>query len=93
VGKELEVLVEGVSDESEFLLEGRHAGQAPEIDGKVYLANGEAKAGELRRARVTDAADYDLVADLLPREGDVIERPPGATGRTASAKKLRLRTI
>ena len=33
------MLVEGVSDESEFLLEGRHAGQAPEIDGKIYLAN------------------------------------------------------
>jgi ribosomal protein S12 methylthiotransferase len=86
VGRELEVLVEGVSDESEFLLEGRHAGQAPDIDGKVYLANGEARAGELRRAIVTDAADYDLVADLLPREGGDRERPPGA-------KKIRLKTL
>lgn len=86
VGRELEVLVEGVSDESEFLLEGRHAGQAPDIDGKVYLANGEAKPGELRRALVTDAADYDLVADLLPPEGTPLERPPGA-------KKVRLKTL
>jgi ribosomal protein S12 methylthiotransferase len=86
VGKELEVLVEGVSDESEFLLEGRHAGQAPDIDGKVFLANGEAKVGEVRRALVTDAADYDLVADLLPREGGEAERPPGA-------KKVRLKTL
>lgn len=86
VGRQLEVLVEGVSDESEFLLEGRHAGQAPDIDGKIYLANGEAKAGELRRALVTDAADYDLVADLLPREGGEAERPPGA-------KKRRLKTL
>jgi ribosomal protein S12 methylthiotransferase len=86
VGQELEVLVEGVSDESEFLLEGRHRGQAPDIDGKVYLANGEAKPGELRRAIVTDAADYDLVADLLPREGGGHDRPPGA-------KKLRLKTV
>jgi ribosomal protein S12 methylthiotransferase len=86
IGKELEVLVEGVSDESEFLLEGRHAGQAPDIDGKVYLANGEAEPGELRRALVTDAADYDLVADLLPRHGGSAERPPGA-------KKLRLKTL
>ncbi|HKO93591.1 MAG TPA: 30S ribosomal protein S12 methylthiotransferase RimO [Polyangiaceae bacterium] len=89
VGSELEVLVEGVSDESEFLLEGRHAGQAPDIDGKVYLANGEAQPGEIRRARITDAADYDLVADLLPRDGDVLERPPGAR----AVKKLRLRTV
>ncbi len=87
VGSEIEVLVEGVSDESEFLLEGRHRGQAPDIDGKVYLANGEAKAGEIRKARVTDAADYDLVADLLPREGGDIDRPPGAI------KRVRLKTL
>jgi len=86
VGKQLEVLVEGVSEESEFLLEGRHAGQAPDIDGKIFLANGEAKVGELRKAIVTDAADYDLVADLLPRDGGEAERPPGA-------KKLRLKTL
>lgn len=86
LGRELEVLVEGVSEESEFLLEGRHVGQAPDIDGKVYLANGEAEAGEIRKAVVTDAADYDLVADLLPREGGHPERPPGA-------KKLRLKTV
>ena len=37
-GQELEVLVEGPSDESEYLLMGRHEGQAPEIDGQVYLS-------------------------------------------------------
>jgi ribosomal protein S12 methylthiotransferase len=92
VGREIEVLVEGVSDESEFLLEGRHAGQAPEIDGKVYLANGEAHTGELRRARVTDAADYDLVADLLPLEGGVVERPT-RSARSPAARKVHLRTL
>jgi ribosomal protein S12 methylthiotransferase len=86
VGSTIDVLVEGVSDESEFLLEGRHKGQAPDIDGKVYLANGAAEPGELRKALVTDAADYDLVADLLPREGGTAERPPGA-------KRVRLRTL
>jgi ribosomal protein S12 methylthiotransferase len=86
VGRELEVLVEGVSEESEFLLEGRHVGQAPDIDGKVFLANGEARPGEIRRALVTDAADYDLVADLLPRDGGALERPP-------DAKKKRLRLV
>jgi ribosomal protein S12 methylthiotransferase len=89
VGSQIDVLVEGVSDESEFLLEGRHAGQAPDIDGKVYLANGEAQPGEIRRALVTDAADYDLVADLLPRDGALIDRPPGGS----PSKKLRLRTV
>jgi ribosomal protein S12 methylthiotransferase len=86
VGQTLDVLVEGVSDESDFLLEGRHKGQAPEIDGKVYLANGEARPGELRRALVTNSADYDLVADLLPADGATPPRPPGS-------KKLRLRSL
>ncbi len=69
VDTEVEVLVDGVSDESDFLLEGRFWGQAPEVDGKVYLANADAAPGEIRRAFVTDAADYDLVADLLGPDG------------------------
>ncbi|QQR90749.1 MAG: 30S ribosomal protein S12 methylthiotransferase RimO [Myxococcales bacterium] len=65
IGKTLEVMVEGLSDESDLLLEGRHRGQAPDIDGKVYLANGTAKAGDIVQAHVTDAADYDLLADII----------------------------
>jgi ribosomal protein S12 methylthiotransferase len=64
VGRDLEVLVEGVSDESELLLQGRWFGQAPEIDGSVYLADGSAQPGDLVRARVTDGSDYDLAASL-----------------------------
>lgn len=69
VGTELEVLVDGPSEESELLLQGRWWGQAPEVDGVVHLANGSAEPGELRRAVVTHAADHDLVADLLDRDG------------------------
>jgi ribosomal protein S12 methylthiotransferase len=64
VGKEIEVLVEGVSTESDYLLEGRWYGQAPGIDGLTYLANGQAAPGSLVRARVTQGADYDLAATL-----------------------------
>jgi ribosomal protein S12 methylthiotransferase len=64
VGRELEVLVEGVSDESEYLLEGRWYGQAPGIDGVTYLADGQAAPGTLVRARVTQGSDYDLAASL-----------------------------
>jgi len=64
VGTELEVLVEGVSSESEYLMEGRWYGQAPGIDGVVYLADGQVPAGSLVRARVTQASDYDLAATL-----------------------------
>jgi ribosomal protein S12 methylthiotransferase len=63
-GEQLEVLVEGPSEESEYLVQGRHAGQAPEVDGVVILADcaGTVRPGEMVRATVTDSGDYDLVA-------------------------------
>lgn len=64
VGQELDVLVEGESEESELLLQGRHGGQAPEVDGAVHLTNGAAQPGDIRRALITHAGDYDLVGDL-----------------------------
>lgn len=65
VGEELTVLVEGESSESELVMIGRHAGQAPEIDGCVYLSGGPVAAGELWRSRVLGATDYDLHAEAL----------------------------
>ena len=68
VGRPLEVLVEGPSEESEYLWAGRHEGQAPEIDGGVFLALGEGikapRPGDLVRAEVTGYADYDLAATV-----------------------------
>jgi ribosomal protein S12 methylthiotransferase len=64
VGSELEVLVEGPSEDEELVFVGRHAGQAPEVDGSVYLSGGEVRPGELRRVRITQASDYDLVGEL-----------------------------
>jgi ribosomal protein S12 methylthiotransferase len=67
-GRELEVLVEGPSDESEYVLMGRHEGQAPEIDGQVYLTLGEdftPAPGTFVRARVTQSAEYDLAAEVI----------------------------
>src|ERR1044071_1315013 len=40
VGREIDVLVEGESSESEHLMEGRWFGQAPGIDGVTYLTDG-----------------------------------------------------
>jgi len=64
VGKEIQVLVEGESSESEYLMEGRWYGQAPGIDGVTYLTNGQATPGSLVTARVTQGSDYDLAASL-----------------------------
>ncbi len=64
VGRTLEVLVEGPSPETEHLLVGRHAGQAPEIDGQVYINDGVARPGDLVQVQVAQAADYDLVGAI-----------------------------
>ena len=64
VGRELDVLVEGMSSESDYLMEGRWYGQAPGIDGVTYLSDRQVKPGSLVRARVTQASDYDVAATL-----------------------------
>lgn len=69
VGQELPVLVEGPSQETDLLWEGRLATQAPEIDGVTLINDfegAEPKQGEIRRLRITEAHDYDLVGTLLP---------------------------
>jgi ribosomal protein S12 methylthiotransferase len=68
IGRRLEVLVEGRSEETEHLLAGRHAQQAPEIDGLTYVNDGVAYPGEIVTVEVTDAADYDVVGRVVERE-------------------------
>ncbi|HYA25863.1 MAG TPA: 30S ribosomal protein S12 methylthiotransferase RimO [Terriglobales bacterium] len=69
VGKEFELLLEGPSQESELLLEGRTRMHAPEIDGKVFVNDVpdgvQPQSGEFYRCVITEAHDYDLVAKIL----------------------------
>jgi ribosomal protein S12 methylthiotransferase len=65
IGSVMEVLVEGVSEETGLLLEGRHEGLAPEIDGVVYINDGSARAGEFVKVKITDAGLYDLVGHVV----------------------------
>ncbi|MCE3223737.1 MAG: yliG [Nitrospira sp.] len=67
VGQTLEVLVDGISEESNGLLEARHEGLAPEIDGVVYCESGTARPGEFVSVTVTDVAGYDLIAQQVGR--------------------------
>jgi ribosomal protein S12 methylthiotransferase len=85
IGKELDVLVEGTSEEHEFVLEGRHAGQAPGIDGKVFLSGDEASPGQIRRVRIDQASDYDLVGELISETGY-----SSVAGRPAAPKKRKV---
>ncbi|MDR1728837.1 MAG: 30S ribosomal protein S12 methylthiotransferase RimO [Acidobacteriota bacterium] len=72
VGKEFKVLVEGPSEESELLLQGRLESQAPEIDGVCLIndidpdAGAEAvAAGDFRTVKVTKALGHDLLGRLV----------------------------
>lgn len=67
LGRTLEVLVDEVSEESTRLLEARHEGLAPEIDGVVYCDGEVAKPGEFVSVTVTDVAGYDLIAQPADR--------------------------
>ena len=60
-----EVIVEGVSEESDLLLKGRSSRQAPDIDGQVYITAGEANVGDIVSLRITDSSDYDLIGEIV----------------------------
>ena len=62
LGRTLDVLVDGISEESDRLLEARHEGLAPEIDGVVYCEAGSASPGQMVSVSVTDVVGYDLIA-------------------------------
>jgi ribosomal protein S12 methylthiotransferase len=65
VGRVEQVLVEGVSPETELLLVGRTRYQAPEVDGVVYLNKGTADYGEIVPVKITGSHVYDLVGEII----------------------------
>lgn len=65
VGQVLPVLIEGLSKETDLLLEGRTVYQAPDIDGCVYITDGTANPGDIVQVRITEAQIYDLVGEIV----------------------------
>jgi ribosomal protein S12 methylthiotransferase len=66
LGRTVDVLVEGMHEETELLWVGRSARQAPEIDGRVFINDaGGAKFGDIVRVEITETAGYDLVGHVL----------------------------
>lgn len=64
VGQTLEVLVDGYDEDAERLV-GRTYADAPEVDGRVLLPKDSAKVGDLVRAKITSAGDYEWTAEVL----------------------------
>jgi ribosomal protein S12 methylthiotransferase len=69
IGREVDVLIEGPSPETDLLWQARLSTQAPEIDGFCYVndfAGAPPHRGEIRRMRITESHDYDLIGTLDP---------------------------
>ncbi len=69
VGRRMTALVEGVCEETEHLLQARHHGMAPDIDGRLLINDGFAPAGTLAEVEISEAYADDLVGHVVGPEG------------------------
>ncbi len=68
-GQRLPCLIEGISQESDLLWQGRLATQAPEVDGLVYINDGEnLQPGTMQYVEITETHDYDLVGKIVSKQ-------------------------
>ena len=69
VGRQFDLLVEGPSEETPLLWEGRTQHHAPEIDGKVYINDfgpfEQLDPGQFYRCEISESQDYDLVGRII----------------------------
>ncbi|MEL7059717.1 MAG: 30S ribosomal protein S12 methylthiotransferase RimO [Acidobacteriota bacterium] len=68
VGRRMTALVEGVCEETEHLLQARHHGMAPDIDGRLLINDGTAPTGALVDVEISDAYADDLVGHIVGPE-------------------------
>lgn len=73
IGKELLVMVEGkVADENAYV--GRTYGDAPGIDGYLFIHTGELlMSGDFVKVRVTGALEYDLIGVIADETDEYTE--------------------
>jgi len=65
IGRVVDVLVEGLSEETDLLLQGRTSQQAPDIDGVVLINDGQAEVGTMVKVEITDSMEYDLIGRIV----------------------------
>ncbi len=68
LGKIVDVIIDGISTESEYMLEGRTKGQALDIDGKVLTIDGTANQGDIVKVRIEQNFDYDYIGAIVSDE-------------------------
>jgi len=65
VGKKLSVIIDRVSDDPDYSYEARTRYDAPEVDGRVFLVDGEFDIGQIVTVEIVECNDYDLFARSL----------------------------
>jgi ribosomal protein S12 methylthiotransferase len=82
IGREVQVLVEGPSPDTDLLWQARMSTQAPEIDGTALINDfegAEPAPGQMRLLRITEAHDYDLIGTLLASTETEVRRSAPAS--------------
>jgi ribosomal protein S12 methylthiotransferase len=64
IGKKIKVIIDRIGEEGEFPFEGRSYFDAPEIDGTVFIEEGNAEIGKIVMVEITDSWEYDLVGRI-----------------------------
>ena len=67
VGMVMEVIIEDASDDPSFPLAGRTRFDAPEVDGRVFVArrHGRHASSPFAQVRITRSSDHDLFGEAL----------------------------
>jgi len=65
IGKTVGVVVENKSKERRRLWEGRTCGDAPDVDGIIYLRGKGLEPGMFATAKITGSRDYDLEGEVI----------------------------
>jgi ribosomal protein S12 methylthiotransferase len=65
IGSETQIIIDRISDDPDFNYEGRTKGDAPEVDGRVFIQSGSFEVGQILTGKIIGASDYDLFAKIV----------------------------
>jgi ribosomal protein S12 methylthiotransferase len=65
MGRTLNVLIDEIVEGADNKFTGRTEGDAPEVDGCVYVSGRGVKVGEFCKVKITDTMEYDLVGEVV----------------------------
>lgn len=98
VGTVQDVLIEGISDETDLLMQGRLSSQAPDIDGHILISAGSASVGSIVPVKMQRALDYGMVGEILEnyaenRLGDKLSKKSYVDKNKSSNKRNKTQEV